>query len=315
MPRRIELDALEAELAALEVLLTEARDVGDPVGRIQYEQRKQELEHEITELRDSEIHPASLALYFGGRPVFGSRGIAADFAGRALERFQEILSKQFAKAELGSLGERGRVPLKDLTTLMVTGVTAGSFGFLLDELTEQSQMFDTALKEMVAEVMRIIEATGSTDEAAFEEAAESLDPRTLMALKEFFVDLDSSAATVRMVDDARDFSLNQADVRRARIRTEATQIDENDTEITGILMGFLPEHRRFELSLGSGETLYGSATKESTEQYVATLLSGNPVIGKNCTGRFRKRTVTPLNRPARLVYRLLEFLMLGEAES
>lgn len=315
MPRKLELQALEAELAALKTLLAEAREVNDPVGSIQYEQRKQELEQDIMELRDVEMHQASLALYFGGKPVFGSRGIAADFAGKALEHFQELVSKQFAKAELGALGERGRVPLKDLTTLMVTGVTQGSFGFLLDELSDQEQMFDTALKEMVSEVMNVIESAGSVDELVFEEAAETLDPRTLMALRDFFVGLDSSAATVRIVDDERDFSLDEGAVHRARVRTEATQIEEEDTEISGTLIGFLPEHRRFELQTPSGETIYGSATKESTEQYSLTLQSGDPAIGKRCTAKVRKRTVRPLNRPARLVYRLLEFTTLGEGDA
>jgi len=312
MPRKLELEALEAELAALSMLLDEAKQLDDPVGSIQYEQRKQELEQEIQTLRDMEMHQASLALYFGGKPVFGSRGIAADFAGKALEHFQEIVSKQFATAELGALGERGRIPLKDLAALMVTGVTQGSFGFLLDELNDQIEMYDTALKEMIGEVMNVIESVSSVDEIVFEEAAETLDPRTLMALKDFFVNLDSSSATVRLVDDARDFSLDEAAVHRARIRTEATQIEEEDTEISGVLIGFLPEHQRFELQATSGETIYGTATKEATEQYSQTLKSNNPAIGKKCTAKVKERTVRPRNRPPRLVYRLLEFTTLGE---
>jgi hypothetical protein len=315
MPRRLELEALEAELAALVVLLTETKELNDPIGIIQYEQRKQELEEEIRDLRDVERHHASLALFFGGKPVFGSRGIAADFAGKALENFQEIVSKRFAKTELGAIGERGRVPLKDITTLMVTGVTQGSFGFLLDELSDQTQMFDTALKDMVMEVLYIIESTGSSDEIVFEEAAETLDPRTLIALRDFFVDLDSSAATVRLVDEVRDFSLDEAAVHRARVRTEATQIEEEDTEITGTLMGFLPEHRRFEIQIPSGETIYGSATKESTEQYSLTLQSGNPAIGKRCIAKIKERIVRPLNRPSRIIYRLLEFTTLGQEDT
>lgn len=312
MLRKLELQALEAELAAIKKLLAEAREVNDPVGSIQYEQRKQELEQDIIVLRDEEMHQASIALYFGGKPVFGSRGIAADFAGKALEQFQELVSKHFAKAELGALGERGKVPLKDITTLMVTGVTKGSFGFLLDELNDQMPMFDTALKEMVSEVMNIIESAGSVDELVFEEAAETLDPRTLMALRDFFVGLDSNAATVRIVNDVRDFSLDDAAIHRARVRTEATQIEEEDTEISGTLIGFLPEHRRFELQTPSGETIYGSTTKESTEQYSLTLQRGDPAIGKICSAKVRERTVRPLNRPPRLVYRLLEFTTLGK---
>jgi hypothetical protein len=95
---------------------------------------------------------------------------------------------------------------------------------------------------------------------------------------------------------------------------EATQIDEEDSEITGKLMGFLPEHRRFEISMQSGEMIYGSATKESTAQFSVTLTNNNPAIGKRCIAKVKKRTVRPVNRPPRLVYRLLEFISIGLEE-
>ena len=312
MPRKLELEALEAELAAVAALLDEAKTLSDPVGVVQYQQRRQELEQEIEGLRDGEVHPASVALYFGGKPVLGSRGIAADFAGKALEHFQEIISKQFATDELGALGERGRIPLKPLTSLMVTGVTQGSFGFLLDELDEQTQMFDTALKQVVSESMAVIESAGSADENAFEQAAEALDGRTLAALKDFFVHLDATEATLRLVDDKRDLSLDRDAVHRARVRTEATKIDEEDKDVTGVLLGFLPKERRFELQLPSGETICGTATKEATEQYVHTMEGGKPAVWKQCSAKVKERTVKPIDRAPRLVYRLLEFSALGQ---
>jgi hypothetical protein len=312
MPRKLELEALESELAGLISLFKEAQEINDPVGILQYEQRIHELETEISALTNENRHLASIALYFGGNPVLGSLGIAADFAGRALENFQEIISKQFAKVEIGALAERGRVPHKELTTLMFTGVTRGSFGFTLDELTDQTQMFDTALKEMVSEVMMIIESAGSINDVVFDEASETLDPRTLKPLKEFFGNLESNKATVRLVDDVRDISLDEAAVHRAKVRIEATEIVEEDTEITGVLIGFLPEHRRFEIKIESGETIYGTATKQATEQITHALKNAISVIGKICTASINERTVHPLNRPPRLVYRLLEFTKIGE---
>ena len=314
MHRKLKLEALEAELAALRTLFDDASEIEDPVGQIQYEQRIHEIQREIEELRTEEIHQASLALYFGGKPVLGSRGIAADFAGKVLEHFQDIISKQFASNELGGLGERGRVPLKDMTTLMITGVTQGSFGFLLDELSDQMQIFDAALKEMAAEVIHLIESSGSVNEEEFEKAAEDLDPRSLSALRDFFQDLDSNEATVRIVDDTRDLSLDEDAIHRARVRTEATQIDETCDEISGTLLGFLPEHRRFELRPinRNEETIYGSATKEATEQFKNTIINGALAIGRPCMIRVLQRTVRPLNRPPRLVYRLQEFIRIAE---
>ena len=311
MPRRLELDALQAELAGLGLLLDEAMDVSDPIGVLQYKQRRCEIEQEISSLLAGDRH-ASVAVYFGGKPVFGSRGIAADFAGRVLEHFQGIVSKEFAKSELGSLGERGRIPLKNLTTLMVTGITHGSFGFLLEELTEQTEMFDTELKEMLPDTLKVIGSAGSVDDREFEENAENLDPRTLSALKDFFSDLDSFEATVRFVDDQHDLFLDDSAIDRAKARIEATQIDEDDTLMTGSLEGFLPEHRRFELRSPSRGLIYGTATKESTEQFASRIRSGEKTLYEQCTVRLRERTVKSMNRPARQVYRLLEFTEFGQ---
>ena len=82
MPRRLELQALEAELAAVTDLLSQASETGDPVGVQQYAQRRSEIESGIESLRGASTHQASVALYFGGKPVYGSRGISAEFAGR-----------------------------------------------------------------------------------------------------------------------------------------------------------------------------------------------------------------------------------------
>ena len=221
-----------------------------------------------------------------------------------LENFQEILSKQFARNELGLLGERGKVPLKNLTSLMVTGVTHGSFGFVLDELSDQKKMFDTTLKNVVGEVIKLVQSISSIDESLFEKAVETLDSRTLEAVKRFFVNLDSNTATVRMVDDINDFTLDEESIARARLRAEKTQIDEEvDKEYKGILKGILPNHLRFEFDIKDGETISGSITKEAVEQLEKEAF----LIPKKCIIKVKERLVKPLNRPPRMVYRIIEF--------
>lgn len=309
MPLRLRIEARQAELAAVKDLLAESNEVGDPVGVIQYGYRVNQIEKELAELGDTVVHHASVALYFGGRPVCGSRGIAADFAGKTLERFQDIVSKQFAKAELGGMGERGVVPLKAATTLMVTGVSAGSFGFILDELDDHPPILDTGLKETVTEVLTLIESSSAVDVSAFDQAAETLDPRSLAALKEFFKDLDASGATMRIVDDAKNFCLDEQAVHRARERTEQTDIEEGDVELVGRLTGFVRSPPRFELTMENGEVISGSAARGAIEQF-STALEGDarPAFGCLCRLKVTKRTVRPRNRPTRQVYRLVEFV-------
>lgn len=307
MPSKLRIDSLSAEASALRDLIKDSEKYGDYVGSIQYSQRLNAIEYEIEQLRSKESPLASVALYFSGKPVIGSRGIAADFASKALGSFQEIVSKTYAKVELGSLGERGRIPLKGSTELMVTGLTHGSFGFVLDELVDQEELHDTALKTIVHDVAGLLLEIGSVNDEDFEKAAEGLDARTLSALRIFFKHMDSSEASIRIVEGDQDFTLDERAVHRGRVRTEATQIDESTEVVEGIMRGFLPEHRRFELQLDNGEFIYGGATTEAAEYFDMSLKQGVMVLGAKCRASIFKRVVTPINKPPREIYRLMEF--------
>lgn len=308
MSRKLKLEGLQADISAVDALLKQAIDVDDPVGEYQFSKRKKSLEVQITDLMDNPVKTASVALFFGGKPVYGSRGISAEFAGNALRQFQELISRAFAINELGRIGERGPVPLKQSTNLMVTEIAKGSFGFVLDELQDQIEMIDTGLKIIVKEVATLLERTASSNELGFEEAVETLDSRTLIALRDFFVTLDSNSATLRLVEDSFDFTLDMPSVHRARQRTEATSIDESEESLSGVLVGFLPDHRKFEVRLDDNIVIYGSVAKEAAEQYADFASSGEIAIGCRCRFKIGRRIVKPLNRSPREVNRLLEFL-------
>jgi hypothetical protein len=307
MPRKLRMQGLQAELASLNALIQSARDVDDPVGEFQLEKRRGKIESELQSLVEQPEKRASVALFFGGKPVLGSRGISADFAGHMLETFQDLVAKTFASAELGTLGGRGPIPMKQSTDLMVTSLTKGSFGFVLDELSDQDEIDSAALRLVVEKLVQTLEKIASANELDFEEIAEQLDPRMLISLKDFFVTLDSAEATVRLVDDVADISLDLPAVHRARLRTETTSIDESDVTAEGVLVGFLPEHRKFEMQV-QDQILYGSVSKEAAEQYSQMISHGQGPERQLWKVRMKRRIVTPLSRPAREVNRLLEFL-------
>jgi hypothetical protein len=312
MPYRLEIESLQAELNAISGLIEEAKKAHDTIGILQFENRKQEIEKQIEELNREVVYQANVALFFKGGPVIDSRGISVSFAGDALRQFQDIINTQLASVELGELGKRGPIPDQHHNSLMITDVTHGSFGFLLNEIDDQVTFVESNLKQTLDEVLVIINATSAIKEEEFFEAIQRLDQRTLIALKEFFLNLDSSAATMRIVGDKLDFSMDEEAVHRARLRTEATKIEEQDITVSGILLGFLPEHRRFELKLETGETISGSATIESAEQIWLAIDEGRSVSGTKCVVSINKRMVKPFNQPERFVYRLIEFKKLGD---
>ncbi len=314
MPKKLKIDSLSAEITSIKELLASALNAGDVVGELQLKHR---LEKQIAELESLKVNSlvdnsASVAIFFGGNPVLGSKGIAAEFAGLALEKFQNLISKTFATTEVGTLGERGKIPFKAQSELMVTGLARGSFGFVLDEMSDQTEHEASALTHVIDKATHLIRDTAAQDDAVFESLIEELDARTLLALKEMFSNLDSNKATLRVVEGDLDITLDKYAVHRGKVRTEATSIDEETTEISGILEGLLPEHRKFEIRSKSGQLIYGTATKEAVEQFEKASKS---VIGKQCLASVTIKTIVPLNRPQREIIRLLEFLSFDQTDT
>lgn len=311
MPKKLNIDSLSSEVTTLNELLLSARESGDIVGEMQLEHRISELSSKLNSLKEENLsdNSASVALFFGGQPVLGSKGIAAEFAGTALEQFQDLISKVFANNEVGDLGERGLVPFKVNSELMVTGLARGSFGFVLDEMSDQVQLESSQLSHVIDKAAILLRDSAAQDDAVFESILEDLEPRTLIALRDLFKNLDSSKATLRVVEKELDFTLDGPSIHRAKVRTEATSIEESTTEIEGTLVGFLPEHRKFELADKAGNLYYGSASKEAVEQFTK---ADDNVIGNKCLIKVSIKTVAPLNRPPREVVRLIEFLRFGE---
>lgn len=246
MLRKLEVDALKADLSAVDAMLTSFTEDEDPIGWYQFSARKEEIEQALDQIVSRPITHAELGVFFGGRPVQGSRGINADFAGKALEDLQALVSKRYSGREFGRLAQRGPVPGGDTSQMLVTNIVRGSVGFVLEESGNDAQLVETPLKEAVDEVADILSRVGADDEAVFEEAASELDERLLVTLRQFFQRLDDFGATMRVVDGTRDFLLDRHAVARARERTQAMEIVERDIEITGTLF-VLPESKRFDL--------------------------------------------------------------------
>jgi len=307
MPKKLFIDSLSSEIATVSELLNSAKNSNDIVGELQLTHRLKLLTGKLSAIKESALadNSASVALFFGGKPVLGSKGVAAEFAGLALEQFQNLVSKTFAIYEVGELGERGKIPFKAQSELMVTGLARGSFGFVLDEMSDQTEIVASKLTHVIDKATHLLRDTAAQDDAVFENMIEELDPRTLIALKDFFANLDSSQATLRVVEKDIDILLDSPAIHRGKIRTEATTIEEKTTEIDGTLVGFLPEHRKFEIRTEDGNIIYGSATKEAVDQFEK---ASETVIGKHCLANITVKTISPLNRPAREAIRLIDFL-------
>ncbi|MBN6104904.1 hypothetical protein JR064_22320 [Xanthomonas sp. CFBP 8703] len=243
--RKLERDFAQADIAAVTSLLSQLTDE-DVMARFGLESRLEELRASLSRLDTiAEVEGASAALFFGGRPVVGTRGIETEFGGTAVAKFQDIISKVMAH-EAGRLGQRGVVPNKGASSLHITNVVRGSFGFLLEEIHDQPDMLDAPLKQAVQETSRMLSAFSEPDEEEFRTAVESIDQRVLNTAREFFDLMKSNGTTLRLVAGNRDNSFGQEAVSRAAERAQSTSVEETEEWIDGQLSGTLPDAHQFE---------------------------------------------------------------------
>ncbi len=320
MIRKLEHDALSADLAAVDALLASHPEEDDPIGHFQFSLRKDDLQAQLRRVESRVVRHAELGVFFGGGPVHGSRGINADFAGKALDEIQALIAKRYSEQH-GVLNQKGRLPLADQSKMMVTDIVRGSVGFVLEESGDTASLVDTPLHAVVDEVAEILSRVGSADEALFDDAAAILDQRILGSLRDFFVLLDEQQATLRVVSGARDFLLDRSMVSLARSRVQSIRIEESGEEMTGTLYVLPASHRfDFETQQGGGYvTFSGSITQEAADQIAGQQDIGGVSIDRRQIStrpmmvEIQTRLIYERNRPPRKIYRLLR--LIGPADT
>src|SRR5262245_49845852 len=110
MTRKTESDALRADLATVEALLASAPE-DDILGRRSLMARRDVLAAELATMPVQTQQLAHAAIYFGGAPVVGSRGIDATFASKALANYEDFVTKIWGQQQHGNLPASG--PVRD----------------------------------------------------------------------------------------------------------------------------------------------------------------------------------------------------------
>jgi hypothetical protein len=296
--RRLEQDWLAADLAAVDDLLASAPP-GDVLGRVSLTERRDEVRTALAEVGAQKEHEGRTALFFGGAPVIGNRGIDADFAAEALGKYQDLVTKVLALKEHGSLAASRRE-----ARLHVTNVIHGSFGFELAELQGPLTLQSSPLHDAVRIVTRALIAAGKGDDD-LADAAEELDVRSFAALKEFFAVLQRAHATFRVVADEADYAFDPRDVELAAERTDASRTEEQDVPFAGEFLAVLPEARRFEFRTAEGVILRGRVADELTADDLRNMNAER--ANQACTAHVRVVTLTRRGRShTRYVLRRLE---------
>jgi hypothetical protein len=306
--RKLERDFIKADLSAVQGLLAQLGEE-DVMARFGLESRRDELVQTIAHLEALPAEQmASAALYFGGTPVAGTRGIESDFATNAVAKFQDLVSKVLAH-ESGGLAQRGVVPNKSASTLHITNVVRGSFGFLLEELKTAPQPDGTTLKEAVDETTRLLQAFGDSEEQ-YRSVVETIDERVLGTARDFFDLMRQRGATLRLVTEATDRSFGSQAVAKAAERASSTDVEDKEENLRGQLVGVLPSFHQFEFRpVGNREVIHGKISS-AIPSYQLEEFSKNLVF-VDVTARLRLKRVRRSGAIVRESYTLLELERVG----
>ena len=304
--RRLSMTRTSAELAAAKSVLS-TPEPEDYFGRVSLESRANELEAELAALDHAQPDTAaSAALFFGGAPVVGSVGIESGFGGLAITKFQDLVAKLYLE-ERGELGQRGPLADRHETTLHVTSVLRGSFGFLLEELPTNGTLLETPLKTAVGRAVQLLSAFGGDNDEAFDQVLEDTGARTLATAQDFFSHLSSNDATIRLVTEERELDVPATAISRAAERALSTKVADTEEPFVGTLRGLLPETHMFELMLVDERGIItGRVAKSMSAHDLSGFLMSS--LNRQVSGRLKVRTVTRRGEVVRTSFTLLELL-------
>lgn len=293
MVTKVHLDALKGEAASVQGLLARLGD-RDILSSVSLRQRLNQLQAEIDSYERQQPTLADVALIFDGEPVEGSHSIDAEFAGKALQTYQDLLTKQVAVAS-GELRERGRLPqqAQDAARMHVTSLVHGSFGFVLQEAgAEQTTMFETPAKVAVREVSNLLRVVASPNEAPFEQLIEDIDVRVFSTLKRFVGIVFKGNATMRVAERDVELRLDSGSLQRAYQRLSATDVSEAEEVVVGELLGLVPIQRRFDFRRGDDGTLItGRVSQLLSAGYLERIENEGLIAGREWRARIVTKVV------------------------
>jgi len=308
MVTKVHRDALRSDIASVKDLLDRVGD-RDILSRVSLRKRLTALEAQLASIEGEPATAADVALIFDGGPVRGSSAIDAEFAGRALQDYQELVTKQVAATDFGGLAERGRIQrqAQDTARMNVTALVHGSFGFVLQEdRADEPQFFPSATKSAVEEVSSLLADVASANPDAFQARVQEVDTRIFQTLRRFVTVLHNAAATLRIAEQDREVRLDQASLRRAYERLRDTEVVEVDETIVGELLGLVPIQRRFELrNHEDGEIIQGRVSPNLSADYLERLEREEIVPGRAWRATIRTKKVDQPDRRHSTITRTL----------
>jgi hypothetical protein len=287
MPTLLSSRALEDDIAFVDEQLRRHSDPYDTV-RLMWQQRREQLQHELDELGASHITSAEVALLFDGSPVRGSEEIKLAFATKMLDQYQALVGTIAAEKGGAIVAAKGQVPRAFTSRLFIRDMLRGSVGFLLEEPTpDQSSLVPTLLKDAVEDATAALNDLASGESEKFEKRVDSLSPRAVNAVKKIIKTLNEADAEIKIVGTDGEVRLDREKVARLNIRLNEFEVFEAREEMKGMLLGILPDRQQYEFKVGEdGPIIFGPVSEDLDERYLTSADFAASILLKPVTAQF-----------------------------
>lgn len=244
MSRRIELDELRGQLAAINSLLSSLKP-SNIAERRNLTGRRDALTREIEDLEHTPLSAASVSLLFEGEPVHGSYGIDSAFAGAAVTQYDALIQCLAGKRSARQQLER---------RLLLTDVIHGSCGVELAEA--QDSIVPSQLAEAVEQASTIFSAA-TRDERDVRAAMGDAAPEAILAARRFMSTIGDHNASMRIVSSREDIHMTNKQISRAHDCLRSMSVGEKIERLTGIFGGVLPFRRTFDFKPDNDRAISG----------------------------------------------------------
>lgn len=202
---------------------------------------------------------ATSRIFFRGTPVLGTTGIIADFATKAMGAFTDSITAVSASLN-SSLPLMGPIPNRQDHQLMITDIVRGSFGFKIEEHSNELDLdCESSISKAMELTSSLIESSITDDDDQLSEIASEIDNRALVKIRAFMKVVCDSNATFTIKNDNKEINVTSTvQLRKALERLSEDNIRESEETFEVIFKGSIPHRRTFEFVLkGSEEWLHG----------------------------------------------------------
>ncbi|EGV19197.1 hypothetical protein [Thiocapsa marina] len=265
-----EREFLRSEVTTLEGLLGNLPE-DRIIERIGFEERSRQAQERLAVLEASPLAKA-LPITFRGAPVEGTRSIAAGFAAAALRAFIEATDTVAASLTSEGLKGRGRLPSAS-RSLRIIDTAQGSFGFELElppPVTDPAQIpppipgeAQDPYAQAIERTFELIKDAASSDDVGMSDLIAEIHPRAAAKVRAFAKVLSDHDAGFAAEFDGKSVHLNRGiEVEHVLDALKDEDIAERTEEHSGVLMGILPESRRFECRLDEGQLITGRVDRD-----------------------------------------------------